>query len=120
MGSVSSGLIQEEAAKLEQAKEQMIRYTWILCIVIAVVVVNVANSHPAAPLSEPPSTRTNVNPEKPMDPKESAKQQKLKKELGEKMSVLDSMDKKGNDDDFVPWAMGWISSATGMGAGATR
>ena len=32
------------------------------------------------------SARTNVNPEKPMDPKESAKQQKLKKELGEKMS----------------------------------
>ena len=28
------------------------------------------------------------------------------------------MDKTGKDEDFVPWAMGWISSATGLGAGA--
>ena len=33
-------------------------------------------------------------------------------------SVLEAMDKKGKDEDFVPWAMGWISSATGIGAGA--
>lgn len=35
------------------------------------------------------------------------------------ISVLEAMDKKGKDEDFVPWAMGWISSATGIGAGAT-
>ena len=33
--------------------------------------------------------------------------------------VLESLDKKGNDEEFVPWAMGWIKSATGIGARAT-
>ena len=33
-------------------------------------------------------------------------------------SVLESLDKKGKDEDFIPWAMGWISSATSLGAGA--
>jgi len=35
-------------------------------------------------------------------------------------AVLEYMDKKGNDEDFIPRAMGWISSATEISAGSTK
>jgi len=56
---------------------------------------------------------------KPADPKNSYTKENMKKDLGKRMSVLESLDKKGNDEEFVPWAMGWIKSATGIGARAT-
>jgi len=47
----------------------------------------------------------------------SEKSKQMKAQLGAKMREIDALDQKSDDAAFIPWAMGWIQSATGMTAG---
>merc|ERR1711993_183309 len=93
--------------------ETMIRLFCIFCIF---VVLTIHESHTAPS----PSPQVSAIPQKHGSPDQATayQKEKMKKEMSKRMSVLENLDKKGKDEDFIPWAMGWISSATSLGAGA--
>jgi len=51
---------------------------------------------------------------------EGMSQQQLKQAMGKHLKSLDKIDRSGNDEDYVPWALGWMQSATGKLAGQRK
>jgi len=47
-------------------------------------------------------------------------QQQLKKAFGKHMKMLDKIDRTGNDEDLVPWAMSWMQSASAVAGGERK
>merc|ERR1711974_104878 len=47
----------------------------------------------------------------------SRSQQALKKRISNSLKQIDRIDQAGNDDAYIPWAMGFVQNAASMTAG---
>merc|ERR1719419_308708 len=114
--------LEDRKTNHQQRMRKMIRFVCISLVIFAVLMMNaeggaVAPMEVAGPQVAHAGSVNSGGDAKPANQMDAFKKEQLKKDLGKRMSVLEAMDKKGNDEDFVPWAMGWISSATGISAG---